>query len=183
VRHNSERQILRDIREGRREACEFVVCQYYKSIYNFMVYLTGNANLAEDLTQETFISVWTSIGHYKGRASLKTWLHQIAYHKFIDAHRKVKRYSALVSDFREQKQDAPDTLNPLYHLINNEDFYLLYEAMRKLELSEYLLVVLHYIQGFSFRQMTVVLDEPAGTIKWRINKALKKLRILLMEGT
>lgn len=179
MRRRSERQNLKDIREGRREACEALVCQNYKSIYSFMVYLTSNASLAEDLTQETFAFAWANISRYKGRASLKTWLHQIAYHKFIDSQRKLKRHYALMSNLRRERHDAPETLNPLYRLVTDERSFLLYEAMRKLKSSEYIVIVLHYIQGLSFREMAKVIDEPVGTSKWRTSKALKKLKALL----
>lgn len=179
MRRRSERQNLKDIREGRREACEAVVCQNYKSIYSFMVYLTSNASVAEDLTQETFASAWANIGRYKGRASLKTWLHQIAYHKFIDSERKLKRHSALMSNLSREKRDTPETSNPLYRLATDERSFLLYEAMRKLKSSEYTMIVLHYIQGLSFREMAKVINEPVGTVKWRTSKALKRLKAFL----
>ena len=179
MRRRWERQNLKDIREGRREACEAVLCQHYKSIYKFMVYLTSNASVAEDLTQETFASAWADIGRYKGRASLKTWLHQIAYHKFIDSERKLKRHSALMSNLKRQRPDATETLNPLHRLATDERSFLLYEAMRKLKSSEYLVIVLHYIQGLSFREMAKVINEPVGTVKWRTSKALKRLKEFL----
>ena len=144
-----------------------------------MVYLTGNASVAEDLTQETFAFAWADIDHYKGRASLKTWLHQIAYHKFIDSERKLKRHSALMSNLKKERHDATETLNPLYRLVTNERSFLLYEAMRKLKSSEYLVIVLHYIQGLSFREMAKVINQPVGTIKWRTSKALKRLKASL----
>ena len=69
--------------------------------------------------------------------------------------------------------------NPLHQLAKDEHEHLLYEALRGLDSSEYIAIVLHYIQGFSFREMAGVLDEPAGTIKWRTSQALKKLRAIL----
>jgi len=80
---------------------------------------------------------------------------------------------------RREKRDAPETLNPLYRLVTDERSFLLYEAMRKLKSSEYIVIVLHYIQGLSFREMAKVIDEPVGTSKWRTSKALKKLKALL----
>ncbi|MHC4260636.1 MAG: RNA polymerase sigma factor, partial [Planctomycetota bacterium] len=53
---------------------------------------------------------------------------------------------------------------------------LLYEAMRRLESSEYIVIVLHYIQGLSFREMAKVLEEPVGTVKWQTSHALKRLK-------
>ena len=175
----AERQNLKDIREGKRQACEAVICQNYQAIYRFVVYLSGDVSLAEDLTQETFVSAWSNIDKYKGQASLRTWLHKIAYHKFIDSKRKLERQAALIDKLKQESRDVPETLEPLCRVTADEHLHLLYEAMRKLKSSEYLMIVLHYIQDLSFRQMAEVLDEPSGTVKWRTSRALKRLKEFL----
>jgi len=179
VRRRAERQNLKNIREGRREACEAAVCQHYRAIYRFMAYLTGDVNLAEDLTQEAFASAWANIGRYEGRASLGTWLHQIAYHKFIDSRRSLQHHSDLKVRLKQQRHNVPETSNPLHRLTTDEHLRFLYEAMRKLESSEYIAIVLHYTQGLSFREMAEVLDEPVGTVKGRTSRALKRLKAFL----
>jgi RNA polymerase sigma-70 factor (ECF subfamily) len=63
----------------------------------------------------------------------------------------------------------------------DENSRCLYEAMGRLESSEYVLILLHYLQGLSFRQMAEVLDEPVGTVKWRTHKTLKKLKKILID--
>ena len=144
-----------------------------------MVYLTANADLAEDLTQETFASAWINIDSYKGRSSLGTWLHKIAYNKFIDSRRRLERDAALIDELKKANRDMPEALNPLYEVMADEQSLALYQAMRKLGDSEYLKIVLHYIQGLSFREMARVLEEPAGTVKWRTSQGLKRLKAIL----
>jgi RNA polymerase sigma-70 factor (ECF subfamily) len=176
VRRRAERLNLKKLREGQREACEALVCQHYKSIYRFMVYLTGDTNLAEELTQETFASAWANIDSYKCLASLGTWLHQIAYHKFVDWRRSVQRDAALMDKLKQEKSEVSETWNPLYQLTVDEHTRMLYKAMHRLESSEYIAIVMHYIQGLSFREMASVLEEPAGTVKWRTSMALRRLK-------
>ena len=179
MRRRSERQNLKGIRQGRREACEEVVCQHYKSIYRFIAYLSGDASLAEDLTQETFVAAWANIGRYQGRASLGTWLHKIAYNKFIDSGRRLERHAALIARLKQDNPNVPDVLNPLHRLATDEHSRLLYEVMQGLDSSEYIVIVLHYIQDLSFREMAKVLEEPVGTVKWRTSRALKRLKEFL----
>jgi RNA polymerase sigma factor (sigma-70 family) len=57
----------------------------------------------------------------------------------------------------------------------------LYSALDELDSADRTLLVLHYLQGLSYREMALVLDEPSGTVKWRTSEALKCLRILLAE--
>jgi RNA polymerase sigma-70 factor (ECF subfamily) len=181
LRRRCERQYLKDIRQGRREACKAVISQNYKSIYRFVLYLTGDSVLSEDLTQETFVSAWTSIDQYTGRASLKTWLHRIAYHKFIDSKRALERRSALMAELKKYKEYIPQSPPPLHQLISDENSCCLWQAIYNLQTLDHIVIVLHYIQGFSFSEMAKVLDQPGGTVKWRTNRALKKLKAFLSD--
>jgi RNA polymerase sigma-70 factor (ECF subfamily) len=176
VRHRSERQNLGDIRKGQRQAYEAVVCQNYKAIYRFMAYLTQDTHLAEDLTQETFASAWANINGFKGRASFGTWLHQIAYRKFIDSRRRLQREAALATRLKEEEDDSEQRSNPLLRLAADENSRILYAAIRTLNSSEYMVIVLHYIQGLSYREMAEILDVPIGTVKWQTSRALKNLK-------
>jgi len=144
-----------------------------------MLYLAGDANLAEDLTQETFVSAWANIESFKASVPLRIWLHRIAYHKFIDSRRKLKRDTALMARLKEHNDSVSETSNPLRRLVADERSRILYEAVGNLNLPENLVIVLHYIQGLSFREMAKVLDESVGTVKWRTSRALKRLRDFL----
>jgi RNA polymerase sigma-70 factor (ECF subfamily) len=145
------------------------------------VYLTADSGRAEELTQETFASAWAEIASYKGRSSLGTWLHRIAYHKFIDSGRRLRRAAALTAKLKGETVDAVETFNPLQRLMADEHSRLLYEAIQRLEPLEHIVIILHYIQGLTFRQVAKVMDEPVGTIKWRTSRALKKLKAYLTD--
>jgi RNA polymerase sigma-70 factor (ECF subfamily) len=181
LRRRAQCQNLKHIRLGRRKAYEALICQHYKEIYGFMVYLTGDKNRAEDLTQDTFVAAWANIDSLRAHASLKSWLHQIAYRKFIDSQRATKRSTAMLKNMIRAASDISETPNPLYQVMADEHSALLYEAIGKLEPSQYLLIILHYFQGLSFREMTTVLGRPIGTIKWQTGKALKTLKSFLSE--
>ena len=163
----------------RAEACRALVCDHYEAIYRFMAYLTRDTNLAEELTQEAFACAWENMDSFRGRARLRTWLHRIAYHRFVDWCRRVERDAALAATVKMQRSGAVQNQDPCDKLAQDEHQELLYGALKKLNLPESTVIVLHYIQGLSYRQMAKVLDEPAGTVKWRTSGALKKLRALL----
>jgi RNA polymerase sigma-70 factor (ECF subfamily) len=145
-----------------------------------MVYLTRDISLAEELTQETFASAWANIHCFKGWASIATWLHRIAYRKFIDSTRSLQRNAVLIARLKEENNDARRSSDPLHRLTADEDTRLLYEAMNRLKTQEYIVILLHYIQGLSFRQIAKVLDQPVGTVKWQTSRALKSLKQYLI---
>lgn len=171
-----QRQTLKDLRKGRHQAYEEVVLRHYRTVFRFMAYLTRDINLAEELTQETFASAWINIDRFKGRASIGTWLHRIAYRKFIDSTRCLQNNAALMAGLKEKNNNARRSSDPLHRLTADEHSRMLYEAMHRLKSREYVVILLHYIQGLSFRQVAKVLEQPVGTVKWQNSRALKTLR-------
>lgn len=174
----SQQELLRQIRAGRREACEQFVRGHYAGVYRFLVHATRDASLAEDLTQETFAAAWRTIDGFEGKASLATWLHRIAYTKLLNAWRSRRRRSAGVARLAVLR-DGEAYPSPSEGLVDDERSRRLYQAVQSLAEGPRLLIALHYFQELSFRDMADVLDEPVGTVKWRTSRALAQLKELL----
>jgi RNA polymerase sigma-70 factor (ECF subfamily) len=155
-----------------------LVRAHYQAVYRFLVHLARDVHAAEDLTQETFATAWRKIDTFQGRAGLATWLHRIAYTKFIDAQRSRRRAEALLERLKGQYAASAD---PLERVMAYDEARNLYRALDGLDGSGRAVLVLHYLQGLSYREMAAVLDEPAGTVKWRTSEALERLRALLSE--
>lgn len=170
--------LLIALRAGRPEACAAVVKAHYQTVYRFLVHLTRDVHQAEDLTQETFATVWQKSASFQGRAALTTWLHRIAYTKFIDAQRR-RQSNARSLERATSPRTAP--IDPLDIITADDEQRRLYRALQQLDPDSRTLLVLHYFQGLSYREMSTVFDEPTGTLKWRTAEALKRLRALLNE--
>jgi RNA polymerase sigma-70 factor (ECF subfamily) len=181
VRDKAERRILSALREGRREAYEAVIDAHYGSVYRFLVFLTREASLAEDLTQEVFIAAWQALGGFDGRASLRTWLYRIAYNAFIDAQRRRARQVVCVETLGRHRAD--DTCDPVSDSMTAEDVACVRKTLETLDAEDRSVLVLHYVEGLSYREMADVLDRPSGTIKWLTGRALGRLRQRLTGRT
>lgn len=173
-----DERLVRHLRAGHPEACAELVRAHYRSVYRFLVHLTRHVHQAEDLTQETFAAAWEQITGFQGRARLATWLHRIAYTKFIDAERRQRR-AADVLGRHASASIAP--ADPFDTVATDDETRRLYRALHRLNGSEHTLIVLHYFQGLSYREMSSVLDEPSGTLKWRTSAALVRLRSMLSD--
>lgn len=173
-----DQRLLNDLRAGRSEACGEVIRGHYQAVYRFLVHMTRDVHEAEDLTQETFAAAWQQIGAFEGRSTLATWLHRIAYTKFIDARRAARRNARLQERLTSLQTSSDD---PSDSVAADDESQRLYQALHGLEDQERTLLVLHYLQGLSYREMSSVLDEPTGTLKWRTSEALKRLRSLLTD--
>jgi len=174
VRDRAERRIFSDLREGRREAYEAVIDAHYGSVYRFLLYLTGESSLAEDLTQEVFASAWAAIDRYQGRASIRTWLHRIAYNAHVDAHRRRGRREALAATVDRPSSEA--VVDPVAQASVAEDIASMRQALAELDTDDRAVLVLHYVEGLSYREMAQVLEQPTGTVKWLTSRALRRLR-------
>ncbi len=174
-----ERQLSRAIRARNPQACAELVQSHYGPIYGFLLHLTRQTSTAEDLTQETFAAAWTAMDSFRGRSSFATWLHRIAYGKFIDFKRRDKRGQAVMEQLADRQTSPTALRSPLAQAMANERGRYVYEAVGKLDEADREVIVLHYFQSLSFSQMATVLDEPIGTVKWRTSRALGRLKISL----
>ncbi len=178
VTNHNDRRLLNSPRAGRSEAYTELVHCHYRSVYRFLLHMIRNVHRAEDLTQETFTTAWERIDTFQGRSTLGTWLHRIAYTKFIDGQRTVRREATIREKHSSSSVAADD---PLESAMATDDARRLHRALDALDSAERAVLVLHYLQGLSYREMAAVLDEPTGTVKWRTREALNGLRILLGE--
>jgi RNA polymerase sigma-70 factor (ECF subfamily) len=181
VADRDDERLLADLRAGRREACAALVHDHYQAVYRLLLHLTRDQALAEDLTQETFAAAWEKVAAFEGRSSLGTWLHRIAYGKFVDARRRA-RVGSEVHSFLRQRAPAAETATPLDAAIAGDQARHLYMLLHRLDPRDRGLLMLHYLQGMSYRDMAVVVDESANTVKWRVRAALERLRDLFAEG-
>ncbi len=173
----SDRNLVEGVRAGRRGDCVRMIHEHYQAIFRFLVHLTRSDAEAEDLTQETFTAAWEKIGAFEGRSSLRTWLHRIAYGKFVDDRRLNRRTAKLAEGLK--RRDGSVQQSPLQAAADDDEARRLYAALDQAENGDRVLLVLHYLQGLSYREMAEVTGQPAGTLKWRTSLALSRMRILL----
>ena len=174
----NDQRLAKDPRAGCAEACAELVRGHYEKVYRFLLHLTRDVHAAEDLTQETFAAAWAKLATFQGRAALGTWLHRIAYTKFIDARRAEGRAAVL----RESLLETPlSPADPIETMMADEEAQRLYQLLYSLDVSERTVLVLHYLQGLSYREMASVLEESSGTLKWRTSEAIHRLRVLLND--
>ena len=152
--------------------------QEFNSVYRSIRAVVLDSAAAEDLTQETFAAAWQKLATFEGRAALGTWLHRIAYTKFIDARRAEGRAAVLRESLAEASVSPAD---PIETMMADEEAQRLYLLLYSLDVSERTVLVLHYLQGLSYREMASVLEESSGTLKWRTSEAIHRLRVLLND--
>jgi RNA polymerase sigma-70 factor (ECF subfamily) len=180
VEQRADKSLVRRILADDQEACVYLVREHHAPIYRFLVHLCRDAHRAEDLTQETFAAAWAGIGGFGGTSSLRTWLYQIAYRKFLDAQRRrvVADNAAITNGVEHVDRGSAD---PMEAAMASEDVRQLYDAIGQLTADERDVVVMHYLQGMKYEEIAEVLAVPAGTLRWRKSRALESLRRMMDE--
>ncbi len=154
-------------------------------VYSFIARFVGNAEEADDITQETFFKAWKSLKKYNSRTSkFKTWLLRIARNSAIDFLRKKKHVP--FSQFETEEgvnvltETVPDTEElPDALLIKLEDAKELRKTLEKLPPKAREVLLLYYTNDLTFEDIGEMLGEPANTVKSRHRRALQSLRKIL----
>jgi len=140
-------------------------------VFRLAYRMTGDATLAEEYTQDTFVKVFDRLGSFRGDASLSTWLHTVAVSVVINGLRKRKRIRS-----REVEIEDPE---PLAGGRAPRDAGLMMMVGRAVDqLSEILRVVfvMHDLEGYKHREIADILGIPEGTSRARLARAREELR-------
>lgn len=153
------------------------VLRYYRDVYRLLYRLSGDTGVAEDLTQETFVQAWRGLPGFRGECRTWTWLYRIALNAWRQVARRVTDEAAgPAADDAPDQRPGPD--------VEAEDRDLcrhVAAALAALPATYREVLVLCKVQGLTLRQAAAVLDEPVGTVKWRVHEGLEQLRRRLGE--
>lgn len=182
----TDEELLARFRRGHKEAFGVLVRRYERELYGYLRRYLGDANLADDVFQNTFMQLYVKIGQYEPGRPVRPWLYTIATHQAIDALRRNGRHQALSLD--QNREELPDgEVRGLIELletrgpgpINSVEVSELRERVRAGVdcLPEFLrgVVILAYYQGLKYREIADILEIPVGTVKSRLHAALVRL--------
>lgn len=145
--------------------------------------IVGDRTLAEEVTQDAFLSVWRHGGFDAARGSVCAWVFSIARHRALDIVRRssgAPHPLGLGNGDRVHAQSAPDALEA--DVIRQENARQVRGALKALPSEQKEVLSLTYFGGFSQSEISQMLGAPLGTVKGRIRLGLAKIRATLAEG-
>lgn len=185
----SEKSLLKKAKSGDVEAFEKLIEEHQGKVFNIAYRMIGNFDDAHDMAQEVFIRVYRSLATFKEQASFSTWIYRITKNVCLDELRKRKNKNILYidedikldeGDISRQLESQDET--PEIQLERKELKSTIKKAIDALQHDHRLVVILRDIQGFSYEEISKILDCPEGTVKSRINRARKSLRDILKSN-
>jgi RNA polymerase sigma-70 factor (ECF subfamily) len=153
---------------------------YQARLYNFVRSMVRNAELAEDITQESFVKAFFSLSKLQNPKSFTSWLFRIANNNTLDYLRK-KRLAEIDTD-ESIRESYVDMRSPELSALEDERIGHIRQALLKLKEDQRSILVMCDLQGLSYAEIAEVLKIPFGTVQSRIFYARKKLKEFLDES-
>ena len=158
-------------KNGDGKAFESLYNRFSNRIFNYLLKLLGNWDLAEDILEETFIKLYES--NLEERGKLKNWLFRVATNLSYKALRKknneITHYEPLV--MKEKTNPGEDVMRRIQ----------VQKALMKVSETQRIVIVLKFYQGMKYKEISEILGCPLGTVKTRMHEGLKKMQKLLKK--
>jgi RNA polymerase sigma-70 factor (ECF subfamily) len=177
--------LLRLIARAQEEALGALYDRYSRLVYSLALNATGDAPLAEEITQDVFLRVWDKAGTYRVEQSkVTTWITSITRHRAIDMLRrhKVRPEGNRAEWASEASSDLPDGVDVEGEVIHLQRQGSVRKAIATLPVEQRQVLAYAYFRGYSHSEIAAVLKEPLGTVKTRIRLAMQKLRQVLEDS-
>lgn len=158
------------LRGGDISALETIYEETRRGVFTFVLPIVNNYQEAEDIMQSTYVRLYENIGQYDENKNPLNWILTIAKNLALTDLAKTKRETAC--DFNDELHtndivtNMPEIDTPIINLAN-----------QVLEEEEFHIVMLYIIGEYKHREIAEILSLPLGTVTWKYNNALKKLKV------
>lgn len=168
-------------RYGDSEAFDEIYHRFAKMVYNLALRMAGDAEQAEDLSQEIFLRIYRHLGKFNGRSTLKTWVYRITLNH---CRSKLGRRRLLTRPLAEENEGEGAEL--VDERRGPEEKTLARDAARQVSVALARLkppfreaVALRDIEGLSYDEIAEILNVRIGTVRSRIARGRDRLRQIL----
>ena len=167
--------LLRKAQKGDERAFAAIVSAYETLLYNYILRLTGDRALSEDLLQEVFLRVHQGLPRFSLRCKFTTWLFQVTKNRVLDELRARERrpVTAVTLD------DAPYLEVLDQPIERQETIDALWQAVGALNVDLKMALLLRDVAGLSYNEIADALETTLATVKWRIFKAREEVALAL----
>lgn len=154
---------------------ENIYNQYFRDVYSFVLSLSGNKTVAEEITQETFFKALKSIDKFKGNCKINVWLCQIAKNTYFSYYNKQKR-------FKPNYIPEKATYNSIDEMIlNKEDSFRIHKTLHYLDEPYKEVFTLRVLGELSFAQISQLFEKTESWARVTFHRAKRKIQDLLKE--
>ena len=171
---NLDEVTLAGAKRGDMRACEKIYRKFHKQAFNVAVRICNNRELAQDVTQEAFITAFKRMHQYRGDSPFWGWLRRVVVNHAISALRKLPRLDPVeFEDYMSPRNGDQEGM---------ENCMDLEQALVQLSNEDRMVVWLHDVEGYKHREIARLVGKTESYSKTRLNRARAKLRILISDS-
>ncbi len=171
---HTDAQDMRALCAGDQEAFQRVVRRHQQDVLGYCYRLTTDAELAQDIAQEVFLTLWKKRRNYTEQGKLKHYLIRIARMRSLALLKKTRADKRIRERAIEMRVTSVDSSHP--------DDAAVQAALGRIRSEHRDLVVLRHLEGFSLMEIQSITGLRLGTIKSRLHRAMAALRTELDDG-
>lgn len=185
---DSEAALVQRCAAGDERASEELVTEHQRTVVQLATNLLGDREEALDLSQEVFLRVFRTIHRFRGQSTLRTWIYRIVVNQARNRHRFwQRRHRADQVSLDQHVATHGDTISgfeptPEKVLAQKELAARLSGALDDLPFEQRTAIVLREIDGLSYEEIAYSLDLAVGTVKSRLTRARRALRVALSDA-
>ena len=166
--------LVQQAQHGDAAAWEMLVRQHQEAAFRLAYLLLGNAADAEEVTQDAFMRAFLALDSFDRERPFKPWLLQIVRNLVKNRQRSLSRYWQMVQRWRHVQKSAVEPAP-----VCQDEATLLWQAVQQLRPKAQAVIYLRYFLELSEAETAAALNIPAGTVKSRLHRALKRLKVVI----
>ena len=178
TKEHTDGWLVARVRDGDLKALGELYERYKTSIYRTALAITRDEGVAEDILQDTFLKVYDHANRIDETVPLGPWLYRVAVNLAYSWTNRVKRWLHSLHGTLDRWVLSGQP-HPEAAAAEQEWAHTLQRAINALPPAHRVVIILHYLDGLSLREIAYVTDVPEGTVKSRLYYAREKLRDIL----
>lgn len=180
-----ENEIILQIKENNFENFDILYNKYYKRVFFLALKMIGDEKLAEDIAQEVFIDVISSIKNLNNIEIFNAWISKITINKVNTKRKKLFLYKKNVTNCESETFENVINENfiPEELILKEEMNKEILEQINKLSPNKRRVLLLYYFKEMSLKEISVIENIPIGTVKSRLYSAKRLLKNLIKINT
>jgi len=179
----NEERLIERASQGDTQAFDQLLSEHEKRMYGICLRMCRNQEDAQDCLQESMLRIFRAITSFKGQSSFSTWVYRITMNACIDELRRRKNAQQVSVDtlMEEGWMPVDPGETPEEHAVSVDQQAELSRLIRQLPEDMRAAVVLRDIQGYTYEEISEILDTNVGTVKSRISRGRERLREKILK--
>ena len=166
-------RVIEACRQGDRAAFQLLFETYKDKVFSIAVYSSGDRSLAEDVTQQVFLKLFTAIRQFRGDSEFTTWLYRLVVNACLDERRRRRKLLPWGETVAMRNSSEKKPQEKQYARLEVAE--AVREAIGELKPKFRLPILLKYVEGLSYEEIASVMGCSRGTVASRLNRGHSQL--------